>query len=262
MTQNYDTATTSSTVFPSLLDRTVLVTGGANGIGASIVEAFALQGSRVGFLDLDREAASFLCDKFNAVRHKPTFEYCDIRDVDKLKKAIKDIGCRIGAVDILINNAANDERFRLDEITPGQWDDLQSSNLRHIVFASQAVQTDMAKKGKGSIINFSSPTFRRRTAKTGAYATAKAGIEGLSRIMSREMGEKGIRVNTIMPGWTMTERQRNLWLTPEAEELLLETQCLKTHVMPDDIAKMVLFLSSDDARVITAQTFIVDAGLV
>ena len=254
--------TDDAAIYPSLRDRAVLVTGGANGIGAEITQAFSNQGAQVAFLDTDDLAASRLIDQMTSARHKPVFRHCNLTDVADLKNSINTLANEMGSFEILINNAGCDDRESLNEITLEKWDYLQNINLRHVVFASQTVFPGMAEKGCGVIINFSSPTFRRRTANLAAYASAKAAIEGLSRVMSREMGKSGVRVNTIMPGWTMTDRQRQLWLTPEAEKLLMETQCLKTHVMPEDISRMVLFLSSDDARVITAQTFIVDAGLV
>jgi NAD(P)-dependent dehydrogenase (short-subunit alcohol dehydrogenase family) len=227
------------------------------------VEAFALQGARTAFIDFDEKAgeAHALAVAKHA-QHAPAFEVCDVRDISALERAISSLAKTTGPFEVLVNNAASDDRMSLDDMTIENWDNFQAVNLRHVAFASKAVFADMRTAGFGSIINFSSPTFRRRTANTSGYATAKSAIEGLSRVMSREMGEAGIRVNTVMPGWTLTERQRALWLTPEADKLLMETQCLKTHVMPADIARMVLFLASDDSRAITAQVFIVDGGLV
>jgi NAD(P)-dependent dehydrogenase (short-subunit alcohol dehydrogenase family) len=240
----------------------VLITGGASGIGAELVRHFARQDARCAFLDIDDAAAHRLCEDLGDMTYIPVFTHCDITVVEDLETAIRQLSTETGPFEVLVNNAARDDRMLISDMTQEAWDAFQAVNLRHVVFASKAVLPGMAAAGGGSIINFSSPTFRRRTAGTSGYATAKAAIEGLGRVMSREMGEVGVRVNTIMPGWTMTERQRDLWLTPEAERVLMETQCLKLHVMPDDIARMVTFLASDDARAITAQVFVVDAGLV
>ncbi len=248
--------------YPSLADRKVLVTGGASGIGATIVEHFATQGARVAFLDIDDAAARACIGRCAGVAHAPVFRHCDLRDIADLRAAIDEIASPADPIRILVNNAANDVRAPMTELSVEAWDEMMAVNLRHVAFASQAVFEGMRAMGGGAIVNFTTPSIRRRTAGLAAYATAKAGIEGLTRILAREFGTAGVRVNTVMPGWTMTEKQRTLWLTPEAEKDLLATQCLKQFVEAEDVARLVLFLAADDSRLMTAQTYMVDAGLV
>lgn len=249
--------------YPSLKNRKVLVTGGASGIGAAIVEAFVAQGARVSFLDIDEEAARETAERCTPLgKHAPRFRCCDLRDIDDLRVAVNEFARASGPIEVLVNNAARDTRAPMRELSIEAWDEMMAVNLRHVAFASQAVVDGMVAAGGGSIINFTSPSIRRRTAGLAAYGAAKGGIEGLTRILAREFGTEGIRVNTVMPGWTMTERQKTLWLTPEAKKGLMETQCLKEFVQASDVARLVLFLAADDSRLITAQTYMVDAGLV
>ena len=249
--------------YPSLRDRVVLITGGAAGIGAAMVTAFHAQGARVAFLDVDEKKALCLIKKLS--RNDicdPYFLKCDVRDVKILKDSISNISNKVGKVHTLINNAGGTERLMANDITLDKWENFQALNLRHVLFASQAVFDDMCAVGQGSIINFTSPTFRRRTKGWAGYAAAKSGIEGLSRILAREYGESGIRVNSIMPGWTATEHHKEHFLTPEVEADLMNVQCLKQFVLPEDIARIALFLSADDSKFMTAQVYKGDAGLV
>jgi NAD(P)-dependent dehydrogenase (short-subunit alcohol dehydrogenase family) len=237
------------------------VTGGASGIGAGLVKAFAGQGARVFSLDIDGDAAANFLEHSGRTT-SVQFRYCDLRDIEHLQATIADIEREAGPVAVLINNAGRDDRAALSDISVAEWDDMMAVNLRHVAFACQAVARGMKVRGGGSIVNFTSPSIRRRTANLSAYGAAKAGIEGLTRILAREYGEAGIRVNAVMPGWTMTRRQRERWLTAEAERNLMETQCLKEFVQVEDVARLVLFLAADDSRLMTAHTYMVDAGLV
>ena len=231
--------------YPSLKDISVLVTGGASGIGAVIVEEFVRQGSKVAFFDIDETAAHECIERCaDEGPYKPMFWRCDLRVIDDLRTCVADVVAKSGPIKVLVNNAANDTRASMRDLSVATWDDMMAVNLRHVAFASQAVADSMAQIGGGSIINFTSPTFRRKAPGLAAYGAAKAGVEGLTRILAREYGTAKIRVNVVMPGWTMTERQRSLWLTPDAEKLLIETQCLKHLVQPADVARLVLFLAA------------------
>jgi NAD(P)-dependent dehydrogenase (short-subunit alcohol dehydrogenase family) len=247
--------------YPSLTDANVVVTGGASGIGAGLVKAFAGQGARVFSLDIDGDAAADFLEHSGRMT-SVQFLYCDLRDIEHLQATLADIEQEAGPVAVLINNAGRDDRAALSDMSVAEWDDMMAVNLRHVAFACQAVARGMKARGGGSIVNFTSPSIRRRTANLSAYGAAKAGIEGLTRILAREYGEAGIRVNAVMPGWTMTRRQRERWLTAEAERTLMETQCLKEFVQVEDVARLVLFLAADDSRLMTAHTYMVDAGLV
>tara|TARA_B110000211_G_scaffold219364_1_gene265046 strand:- start:986 stop:1756 length:771 start_codon:yes stop_codon:yes gene_type:complete len=249
--------------YPSLRDRVVLITGGSAGIGAAMVEAFHAQGASVAFLDIDEQKALILKNHLSKCKHsEPLFFKCDVRDIKSLQKCIKGVSKQLGKIHTLINNAGGTEQLSANEITLDKWENFQSLNLRHVLFASQAVFPDMCDLGGGSIINFTSPTFRRRTKGWAGYAAAKSGIEGLSRILAREYGEANIRVNSIMPGWTATEHHKKYLLTPEVEADLMSVQCLKQLVLPEDIARIAMFLSSDDSQFMTAQVYKGDAGLV
>jgi NAD(P)-dependent dehydrogenase (short-subunit alcohol dehydrogenase family) len=241
--------------YPSLRGRTVFVSGGGSGIGASIVEHFAAQGARVGFVDIDEPASKEIAGKTGAL-----FLKCDIRDVKAYQAAIAEVGGRLGIITALVNNAAHDERHRLEDVTPEFWDDRIAVNLRHAYFAIQAVVPGMKQAGGGSIVNFSSVSYHTMTANLSVYQAAKAATIGMTRGLARDLGPHGIRLNAITPGWIMTQRQIDLWLTPEAEADLMKAQVLKEKVYPADIARMVLFLASDDSRLISAQNFVVDGG--
>ena len=248
-------------VYPSLRDRVVFITGGASGIGAEHVAQFAEQGAKVAFVDIADDAAREVCARVEAAGHAmPFYQHCDLKDIDALRAAIAAVGERLGQITVLVNNAAHDQRHKFEDVTVEYWDERLATNLRHQFFAIQAVAPMMRAAGGGSIINFGSVSWHAAQGGMPAYTTSKAGVEGLSRGMARDLGPDGIRVNTVIPGWIMTERQIRLWLTPEGEENLLRSQCLKTKLVPADVARMVLWLASDDSRMCTAQLWVVDAG--
>lgn len=251
----------TTATYPSLRDRVVFVTGGASGIGAAEVTHFAQQGARVAFVDIADEAAEKLVSTLAAAGHPaPFYQHCDLRDIDALRTAIAEVGRRLGNITVLVNNAANDQRHDWRDVTPEYWDERLATNLRHQFFAIQAVAPMMRAAGGGSIINFGSISWHSNQGGMPAYTTSKAAVEGLSKGMARDLGGDAIRVNTVIPGWIMTERQVTLWLTPEAEENLLRAQCLKQKLVPDDVARLVLWLGADDSRMCTAQLWVVDGG--
>jgi len=241
--------------YPSLKDRSVFISGGGSGIGASIVENFAAQGSKVGFVDVDEPASKTLAGKTGAL-----FIKCDIRDVKAYQAAIGEVAVKHGPITALVNNAARDDRHELEDVTPEFWDERIAVNLRHAYFAIQAVAPGMKKAGGGAIVNFSSVSYHTMTPSLSVYQAAKAAVIGMTRGLARDLGADKIRLNAITPGWIMTQRQIDLWLTPEAEADLMKAQCLKEKIYPPDIARMALFLASDDSRLITAQNFVVDGG--
>jgi NAD(P)-dependent dehydrogenase (short-subunit alcohol dehydrogenase family) len=250
--------------YPSLRDRVVLVTGGGSGIGAAIVRHFHAQGSRVAFVDVDRAASEALCAALAAGpgAAPPLFLPGDLRDIAALRAAVAEARARLGPVRVLVNNAAHDERHALAEVTPEYWDDRFAVNLRHQFFAAQAVAPDMAAAGGGAIVNLGSTSWMAAQGGMPAYVTAKSGVVGLTRALARDLGPRGIRVNSVVPGWIMTERQVRLWLTPEAEADLLRRQCLKRTLEPDDVARVVLFYAADDSAGCTAQSYLVDGGWI
>jgi D-xylose 1-dehydrogenase len=241
--------------YPSLKDKSVFVSGGGSGIGAAIVEHFAAQGSKVGFVDIDEAASTVLAKKTGAL-----FLKCDIRDVKAYQAAIAEVAAKHGAITALINNAARDDRHDIADVTPEFWDERMAVNLRHAYFAIQAVAPGMKKAGGGSIVNFSSVSYHTMTPRLSVYQAAKAAVIGMTRGLARDLGPDKIRLNSITPGWIMTQRQIDLWLTPESEADLMKAQVLKEKVYPADIARMALFLASDDSRLISAQDFVVDGG--
>jgi NAD(P)-dependent dehydrogenase (short-subunit alcohol dehydrogenase family) len=247
--------------YPSLRNRVVLVTGGASGIGAEHVAQFSRQGANVAFLDIDEEGAGPLLAELRQERlPPPLFLPCNLRDITALQLAVTEVGRRMGAITILVNNAANDQRHAYQDVTVEYWDERMATNLRHQFFAIQAVAPMMQASGGGSIINFGSISWHTSQGGMPAYTSAKAAVEGLTKGMARDLGPHGIRVNTVIPGWIMTERQINLWLTPEAERDLLRAQCLKTKLVPADVSRLVLWLASDDSRMCTSQSWVVDGG--
>ena len=253
--------TQESAVYPSLRDRVVFITGGASGIGAEEVRQFARQGAKVAFVDIADDAAAALIRELKAENFPaPHYQNCDLKDIAALQAAIATVGRDVGPVTVLVNNAANDQRHKFEDVTVEYWDERMATNLRHQFFAIQAVAPMMRKAGGGSIINFGSISWHTNNGGMPAYTTAKAGVEGLTKGMARDLGPDKIRVNTVIPGWVMTQRQIDLWLTPEAEENLIRQQCLKTKVYPIDIARMVLWLASDDSRMCTSQLWVVDGG--
>ncbi|MBD0275277.1 MAG: SDR family oxidoreductase [Acetobacteraceae bacterium] len=245
-------------VYPDLRDKVAVVTGGASGIGESIVRAFAAQGARVGILDRDETAARRLESHLAGAARAWVV---DLTDIAALRAAFAELRAALGPASKLVNNAARDDRHRIEDVTPEYWDERLATNLRHAFFAAQAVLDDLRAAGPdGAVVNMGSVSWRRATGGMPAYVTAKAGMEGLTRGLARDLGPAGVRVNTVIPGWIMTERQRTLWVTPEAEADLLERQCLKRALEPDDVARVVLFLASRASAGCTAQAFVVDGG--
>ena len=245
--------------YPSLAGQTVFVTGGASGIGEEIVGAFAAQGCRVGFLDLDAERSTALVD---AIPGETAYELCDLRDIDALRAGLTDLAARLGPASVLVNNAARDDRHEWGETTPEYWDERMHTNLRHMFFAIQAVAPGMIAAGGGSIINMGSNSWWEAGGGFPAYATAKAAVHGLTRTMARDLGKHRIRVNTVVPGWIMTERQKMLWAAPDALEKHRARQCLPDLIDPVYVARMVVFLASDDAAMCTANNYMVEAGSI
>jgi NAD(P)-dependent dehydrogenase (short-subunit alcohol dehydrogenase family) len=249
--------------YPSLQKAVVLITGGASGIGAAMVEQFALQGARVAFLDIEEESAAALIEKLTTqVANQPEFFPCDLTDIAALQSAIKKIESQFGAIGVLVNNAASDDRHKFSDVTQEYWDERMNVNLRHHFFAIQAVAPGMTKAGGGSIINMSSISWMIPSTGLPAYITAKAGIAGLTRTLSRELGGSNIRINCISPGAIMTERQRRLWMTPDYLAEIMRCQSIKRELTPEDVAKLVLFLASEDSSAITGQNFVIDGGWV
>lgn len=250
-----------SAVYPSLAGRTVFITGGGSGIGASLTRAFARQKANVAFVDIARDASRRLVDDIHqSLGVEPLFLPCDLRDIDALKASIEATRERLGNIAVLLNNAANDDRHRVEEVTPAQWDERVAVNLRPMFFAAQAVAPQMRALGGGSIINFGSICWRIGTSDLPIYSAAKAAAHGLSRSLARDLGVQGIRVNTLSPGCVMTDRQLRLWVTPEKQEVILANQYLKRLIQPEHIAQFALFLAADDSAMCTAQEIIVDAG--
>jgi NAD(P)-dependent dehydrogenase (short-subunit alcohol dehydrogenase family) len=245
--------------YPSLAGKTVFVTGGASGIGAEIVAAFAAQGARVGFVDRDEAAARELLARTPGT---VAFEACDLREIEELRGAFAALADRLGPAEVLVNNAARDDRHDWREVTPDFWDQRMATNLRHMFFAIQAVAPGMIAAGGGSIINMGSNSWWEAVGNFPAYATAKSAVHGLTRTMARDLGGHRIRVNTVVPGWIMTERQKTLWATPEALERHRQNQCLPDLIEPVYVARMVLFLASDDAAMCTANNYMVEAGSI
>lgn len=249
--------------YPSLEDRAVLITGGATGIGASFVEHFAQQGARVAFVDLDAAAGAALAESLAQaphVRHAPLFIQCDLTDIGALRHAIDAIRARIGAIAVLVNNAANDARHSIGDVTPESFDAGIAVNLRHQFFAAQAVIDDMKQQGGGAIVNLGSISWMLKNGGYPVYVMAKAAVQGLTRGLARDLGPFGIRVNSLVPGWVMTDKQRRLWLDDAGRAAIKAGQCLDAELLPADLARMALFLAADDSRMITAQDVIVDGG--
>lgn len=250
-----------SAVYPSLEGRTVFITGGGSGIGASLTRAFARQKANVAFVDIAREASRRLVAEIReSAGVEPLFLECDLRDIDALRASIDTTRQRLGNIAVLLNNAANDDRHPVLEVTPAQWDERIAINLRPMFFAAQAVAPQMSELGGGAIVNFGSICWRIGTPDLPVYATAKAAVHGLSRSLARDLGSHNIRVNTLSPGCVMTERQLRLWVTPEKQEIILANQYLKRLIQPEHIAQFALFLAADDSGLCTAQEIIVDAG--
>ena len=246
--------------YPSLAGKNVIITGGGTGIGVAIVEAFARQGARVTFLDIATEPSRELEAKLADLPQPPRFRHCDLTDLAGLATTVADIEASVGATDILINNAANDDRHQIENVTPAYWDERIAVNLRHQYFCAQAVAPAMRARKSGVILNLGSISWHLAQANLSIYMTAKAGIEGLTRGLARDLGVDGIRVNCIIPGAVRTPRQERLWHTPEAEAVILQGQCLQLRVEPEDVAALALFLASDNAAKCAGREYYVDAG--
>jgi NAD(P)-dependent dehydrogenase (short-subunit alcohol dehydrogenase family) len=247
-------------IYPSLKGRTVVVTGGGSGIGESIVTHFAAQGAKVGFLDINEKASKALATRLAKKRQKVHFEAVDLTDIDALRKGIRNIRKVFGPVTILINNAAHDERHRLEDVTPEYFDDRIRVNLRHQFFTIQEIVPDMKKAGGGTIVNMTSTSWMNGSKGMPVYVAAKSATYGLVRGLARDLGPFNIRINAFAPGWIMTERQKKLWVTPAAIERLMQDQCLQRTLTPDDMARAVLFLASDESSAATNQNFVFDGG--
>jgi NAD(P)-dependent dehydrogenase (short-subunit alcohol dehydrogenase family) len=246
--------------YPDLADKCVVVTGGGSGIGAAMVAAFAGQGARVWFVDIAEQPSQALAQSLSGAQHPPVFVHCNLADLEAIAAAFAAIEQSAGAVDILVNNAANDDRHDMRDVTPAYWDERMAVNLRHQFFCAQAVTAGMRGKGQGSIINMGSISWHLALPNLSLYMTAKAAIEGLTRGLARDLGPHGIRVNCVIPGAVRTPRQQQLWHTPEEEVKILAAQCLRERVDAEDVAAMVLFLASDNAAMCTGRDYFVDAG--
>lgn len=249
-----------SAIFPDLEDAGVLITGGASGIGAALVEGFAAQKAKVAFIDIDRAAGAALVERLSGFRHKPIFFPADLADITASQKAVAAAGEALGDIRVLINNAAWDDRKDLDELTEEYWQKSHDINLRPVVFVTQAALPFLRKAGGGSIINFSSIAYLLNMGEFPAYTTAKAGIVGLSKSLAGRLGRENIRVNTVMPGMVLTERQKKLWVSEEAATAFLDRQALKISLVAQDMVGPCLYLASDCSRAVSAQTMIVDGG--
>jgi D-xylose 1-dehydrogenase len=249
-------------IYPDLKGKTVVVTGGASGIGAALVEAFAQQGAKVGFLDRDETAGTALANALTSQGSQIHFVPLDLRDTETLRAGIETVRTELGAITVLVNNAAHDERHATEDVTEAYFDDRIATNFKHQFFASQAVLPDMRAAGGGAIICMSSISWMAGFGGMALYTASKSAVIGLVRSLARDFGPFNIRVNAVTPGWIMTQRQLDLWLTPEADAMRQERQALKQRLMPADVAKLALFLASDDARVITSQNYIIDGGWV
>jgi NAD(P)-dependent dehydrogenase (short-subunit alcohol dehydrogenase family) len=244
-----------------LQGKRVFITGGGSGIGETLVSAFAEQGAKVAFVDIVQEASEALCERLAAAGYeRPVFRQCDIRDIPALQQVMRALADDIGDFDVLVNNAGNDERHNIADVTPEYWDNRIAINQRPMFFTCQAVVEGMKKRGGGSIINIGSISWHIGGGGYPVYTTAKASVSGLTRGLARDLGPYNIRVNTVTPGWVMTERQIALWLDEEGKETIKRSQCLPGQLLPWHIARMVLFLASDDSVMCSAQEFIVDGG--
>ena len=249
-------------LYPDLEGVSILITGGGSGIGAATVQAFARQKARVGFIDIADAASRALAEKLQSEGLFVAYQKADLTDIPALQYAILSLKKQIGAVQVLVNNAAHDERHAVADVTPEYFDQRIAVNLKHVFFASQAVLPDMQAAGQGAIINFSSISWMAAMGGMPIYTAAKSAMLGLTRSMARDFGGFNIRVNAIAPGWIRTERQEQLWITPESEQKMLDAQCLKRWLMPDEVARFAVFLASDDASACTGQHYVVDGGWV
>ena len=249
--------------YPSLRDRVVVVSGGASGIGEAIVEAFAMQHAQVAFLDIQDAVADLLVHKIeSAGSTPPAYIHCDLRDISAIKASVDDILSRFETVDVLVNNAGNDSRHSIEEVTSDYWDQAMAVNLKHQFFMTQAVIPSMKKAGSGSIINMSSISWAIPSTGLPVYVAAKAAVVGLTRTLAHELGVHNIRVNCVMPGAIQTQRQEQLWFTEKYKAEVLVRQALKRIIMPDEVARLILFLAAEDSSSITNQSFVIDGGWI
>ena len=244
--------------YPSLKGKTIFITGGASGIGFELVRGFAAQGANVGFVDVHESNSKALSDTAVNITH----EICDLTNIEALQEALAKLASRLGPATVLVNNAANDDRHNWQDVTPAYWDERLQTILRHQFFAIQCVAPGMIAAGGGSIINMGSNSWHETGGGFPAYATSKAAIHGLTRTMARDLGQHRIRVNTVVPGWIMTDRQKDLWATPEALESQRQRQCLPDLIEPIYVARMVIFLASDDAFMCSANNYMVEGGSI
>ena len=254
--------TASYATYPSLRDRTVFITGGGDGIGAAMVEQFARQGSKVAFVDINVAASHSTVQRCidAGVAHAPIFYEVDLLDIAALQSACAAAVDALGSVSVLVNNAANDDRHDWRTMTPEYFDNRINTNLRHYVFAIQALAPQMIDAGMGSIVNIGSSSYMMQEDMFPGYAVAKSAVEGITRTFARTFGPHGVRVNTVLPGWVPTERQLTKWWSPEGEAGTMRDQAIKRRITPDEFVQMVLFLSADDGAACTAQQFLVDGG--
>jgi NAD(P)-dependent dehydrogenase (short-subunit alcohol dehydrogenase family) len=249
--------------YPSLANRVVLITGGSTGIGATLVEQFVAQGARVGFVDIDVANGEALVERLSpGAATAPLFVRADITDIAELDAAIDTVRRRFGPITVLLNNAANDQRHRIEDTTPEHWDAGMAVNLKHQFFAARNVAADMKAAGGGSIVNFGSVSWKLKQGGMPVYTTAKSAVQGLTRSLARDFGPFDIRVNTIVPGWVMTEKQKRLWFDEQGKADVARGQCLQRELLPIHVASMALFLAADDSAMCSAQDFIVDGGWV
>lgn len=252
--------TTRRASYPSLEGKRVFISGGASGIGEGLVEGFVAQGARVAFCDILESEGQALAEKLGReAAFAPSFHRCDLRDLGAVEATMAQVQETIGGIDILVNNAARDDRHTIDDVTPAFWDENMAVNLRHQFFVAQAVVPAMRAAGGGVILNFGSISWHLALADLVLYQTAKAAIEGMTRGLARELGRDNIRVNTIVPGNVKTERQMK-WYTPEGEAEIVAAQCLDGRILPADVAALAMFLASDDARMCTGHDYFIDAG--
>lgn len=254
--------TTAYAQYPSLHNRLVFISGGSSGIGAELVRSFAQQGARVAFCGTKPQGGDALIEELrNACAHPPLYFACDVRDVDAYQKALRELVQAHGAVDVLINNAGRDDRHRMEDVDSAFWDDRIALNLKHYFFAIQAVVPGMERAGRGNIINMGSVSWMRGRPNLVGYTTAKAGILGMTRTLARELGPRNIRVNALVPGAIVTERQTTLHRDAAADQAFLDAQCLKFRLDPGHVARATLFLAADDSDGMTGQHILVDAGI-
>jgi len=250
--------------YPSLAGKVVLITGGATGIGAAFVEHFFDQGANVAFFDIDTDAGVALADQLGADlaegQFRPLFLRVDLTDIDALRKAIADVRSTLGPIGVLVNNAANDKRHRIEDVTPESYDAGIAVNIRHQFFAAQAVIDDMKQLGGGSIVNLGSISWMLKQGGFPVYVTAKAAVQGMTNGLARDLGPFNIRVNTLVPGWVMTDKQRRLWLDDAGKRAIKEGQCIDAELLPVHLARAALFLASDDSSMMTAQEVVIDGG--